>query len=44
MLTYSHFRDKLEKFSKKLLQYSGNRIIIRNVKKLQIYFLGGIIL
>ena len=41
-MIYSCFREKLEKISKKLLQISGNHIIIPNVKFLQIYFLGGI--
>ena len=38
------FSRKLEKFSKKVLQYRKKDNIIRNVKFLQIYFLGGIVL
>ena len=41
-MTYSYFRGKLEKISKKLLQNSGNRIIIPNVNFLQLKNSGGI--
>ena len=41
-MIYSLFQEKLEKFSKKLLQNFVKDIIIRNVKILQILVLGGI--
>ena len=44
LLIYSMFYQKLEKFSKKVLQYLKKNNIIQNVKFLQIYFLGGIVL